>query len=394
MSKQAVFFLPGILGTEMETREPIIPNLLWVNPVRLALGHVEHLALASGGLQPKLGMGETCYALTPLEDYYGPAYERLSNDLDDSKYDVIAWGYDWRTDIMFTGNRLAEAILSRATSDNPCSIVAHSQGGLLARMAYFVLNSQGKANLIRRIVTIGTPHEGTYSPVIVWHGEDEVIDQIRRAETITAGLASRVPINPLPGLPHSALEIAAVTATWPSLYELLPLVNERTLADDPLRAAVYMAALYDEDAEVSQTWLNYANGPWNSMLNSPLSQPPDTVLIAVAGRGFQTPARLAIAEFPLDTAALEFDSEGDGRVTVASASPPWASGETVWGAHGDLMVRQAVLGSLRYWVEIVFNTSPPPDDWVLWPASTPQAPVSKAVEGPPFTHTPPLGYDP
>ena len=50
----------------------------------------------------------------------------------------------------------------------PCSIVAHSAGGLVARAAWLALGQAGATNLVRRIVTYGTPHQGSYGAVRLW----------------------------------------------------------------------------------------------------------------------------------------------------------------------------------------------------------------------------------
>lgn len=394
MAKQKVYVLPGILGTSMDNEQPVLPNNLWVNPGRLALGQITVLKLAPGGIQPDPDEGDACFPTDVLQDYYGDAVDRLNEDLDDSKYDVIAWGYDWRRSLPVIATRLAGAIIGTTTPDEPVTIVAHSQGGLIARMVWFVLKGQGKDNLCRRIVTIGTPHEGCYSPAYVFAGEDEVISMIQLAESVTAGLFIVVGVPRPPGLPHSKLEIANVAASWPALYQLLPLVNTATLAADPLRAAMYDASNWPDSQAISATHLATAAGPWANTLNNPDSQPPTNVLIAVGSVGQGTAFRLDSVDAIGGTSAYSLNDQGDGRVPISSAIPPWANGYILSNAtHGDLMKRQDVLGRLAQWVTADIPAPP-----IVYPHSSipvmPGGQVGPIVQGPPFTRRPALWYDP
>jgi len=388
-----VYVVPGILGSEIFQDQPILPNLLWVQPARLALGHVTKLTLGPGGIQPDPSIGDTCYAGEPLVDYYGQAADRLAKDLPAS-YSVIRYGYDWRRDLSLIGRSLAGLISGQSSASEPASIVAHSQGGLIARMAWYCLFLSGETAKLRRIVTIGTPHEGCYKPNEVLCGRDEVIDQIRLAETFTAGLTDLSPIGGITGLPHSRDEIAAVIASWPSVFQLMPLVNPETLQDDPWRSRNYNKEAWLPRLAGRTQWLDYASGPWSAILNSHQSQPPTDVLIAVGATGFDTLYAIKGSGNVQDASSYYSNAEGDGTVYLGSAIPPWATGEIVWGEHGDLMLRSYVLANLARWVLLDIPTPPEPTGPIgLQPPLTFEVP-GRLVAGPPFTVDPALFFDP
>lgn len=392
--KLKVYVLPGILGSEMSTHEPILPNKLWVEPIRIALGDVMNLKLAPGGILPDPYYGRTCVKGAPLSDYYGAAIDRLANDLDSETWEVIPWGYDWRRDISGQAHVLAAYIIGQSTALRPATIVAHSQGGLLARLVWYELMEKGQTGKLRRIVTVGTPHEGCYSPCIVFAGVDEAIDQIRRAESITAGLAAGITKINLTPLPHDAEEIARMAATWPSMYQLMPLVTPESPDYDPDRAELFNPANWPPSQEISAKWLAYAAAAWRTILNDPKSRPPASTLIAVAGIGNSTAYALDSVSGIGNTDGFFETSEGDGRVPARSAIPFWATGELVYGKHGELMMIEAVLSKLKQWVE---HEELRP--LIYYGAASQQLPSSGAalkpeVAGPPFTIDPPLWFDP
>jgi len=395
MSKP-VFYVPGLLGSELLTFEPVLPDLLWVNKARLALGQITQLTLAPRGYLPLEGVGAACRPGGPLPDYYGRAAGALRAGLNSAEWDVIEWGYDWRLSLLYTGQRLAVAIAARSSAGEPATIVAHSQGGLVARLAWYSLVQQGKSNLVRRIVTIATPHEGSYSAALALLGHDEVVDQIQLAETFTAGLGQALGGFTSPaGLPHSKLEIARIIQSWPSIYQLLPLLLPGWQFEDPNRAALYGSAAYPAGPAFSTTHADYARGPLLHVLDSLASKPPTSVLLAVAARQYSTPCRLLSPVITDPVKDFAWNDEGDGRVTVRSAIPPWAKGEVVTGTHGDVMSRQSVLQALPEWVRRVIpeNTGP-----TLLPTSLPSLqpvlPPNPIHLGPPLTQLPPLWYDP
>ncbi len=67
-----------------------------------------------------------------------------------------------QTDLTISGERLGEMVagLAEVEPGVPIDIVAHSQGGLVARVAIEGLAAAGDDGVLGAVVTIGTPHQG------------------------------------------------------------------------------------------------------------------------------------------------------------------------------------------------------------------------------------------
>lgn len=352
-----LYVVPGILGSEMREVPSVHGPTLWLNVVRLALGQFRLLALADDGVSPLPGVGGDCFPGFPIDFAYGQLISRLSAELPDRS--VVPFGYDWRKRIELVGDQLAQTIRDRATVADPAEIVAHSQGGLVARCAWRSLVLSGHSSLVRRIVSLGTPwHDGSYAACLLWHFNDEQFVQL-----YAVGAATRIATGGLvPGqMGYASLnDLVKVTATWPSLYELLPPLRESALVADPNRSAIYDVDTWPEERGISAAHLAHAAGPWLELLDSAESTPPPHVLTCVAGRGFGTPEVLRDPSILGRYEAFKGTFEGDGRVTVQSALGP--GGRTFVGnsGHGDLLIQPWVLDQVAEWVQEERSQPAPP----------------------------------
>jgi hypothetical protein len=326
--------------------------------VRLAFGQVGQLRLAADGLSPGAPDGKPVTDGQPLADYYGPLIIALQAALEPSGYTVFGWGYDWRKSILNQGAFLATTIRLTVTAGDPCSIIAHSQGGLVARAAWANLVATGDSAKVRRIVTLGTPHAGSYSPAALFSLSDQILDQLNQLSSNTQ-MAVDVFGFFNNGRTWSLTELAELAATWPSLYELLPSLNSPDAAADPNRLALYTASNWPAGRGVSQAWLNHALGPWAAFLASAASLPPAEVLTTIAGTGYSTPFSLADVGSLGDVGALGVTSAGDGRVTVASALLPQSVQYAIVAQHGDLPAAANAAGTLAQLV-LAVRTPPVP----------------------------------
>lgn len=338
-----IWVIPGILGSELKIRSN--RKLLWVDVGRLLNEKVGSLALDAAGTGPAQPDGLELVSALPLSDYYLAIANGIRAAMAPADVDVLGWGYDWRLDITLTGADLGREIADSVVPGDETTIVAHSQGGLLARVAWRSLALQGKSNIIRRIITLGTPHRGTYSPAMVWSLEDEILEQLQRIHTAVSAfvnpLGGPLEVNPVP----TALELEQVCATWPALYQLLPLLPV-TGAPDPHRPAIFDADNWPSSRNISATHLTTAAASLRSVLNDPLSMPPATVLTTVAGTGHRTPATLQDPERIGSAAAFGFFLEGDGRVTVESAIVPDSAQVVFPSGHGEMQMQPRLLGMI------------------------------------------------
>jgi len=94
-------------------------------------------------------------------------------------------------DIEQSGRRLAAAIdrIRRAAGATEVDVVAHSMGGLVARAC---VRAHGRASGIGRLITLGTPHQGTL--VFSRLALDPMVAQMRPASPLLRRLAADDPI--------------------------------------------------------------------------------------------------------------------------------------------------------------------------------------------------------
>ena len=113
-----VLILPGIMGSTLGKPGPLhIPDVLWLNPVAIALGRLTELAL-DGHSSPFDATGVVLLA-----------YLKLKLRLKIAGFDADFYAYDWRRSLKDTGANLADAIKKDASPQ--VSLVAHSMGGVL-----------------------------------------------------------------------------------------------------------------------------------------------------------------------------------------------------------------------------------------------------------------------
>lgn len=387
----ACYFLPGLLGTELygtvgQGTESRPGTLIWANPAELAVGYFLYLTLDSAGIGPDTRVPTGLLPRKPLPKYYGETIQILTDELGAHGYSVIPWGYDWRHSILSKGALLAQNILGTIDASDPCSIVAHSQGGLVARAAWRLLVKAGHSNLVRRIVTIGTPHYGSYGPVAVFSLHDEILQQL---SIVTVPQLLFNPLTPF-GLTTAltTADVARVASTWPSFYELMPILGVASEdAVDPRRVALFTRANWNTPAKPAQRWLDHARDVYFPTMRDPDSIPPSWVLTQCSGTGIPTYESLVSPRDLGDIKALASVQDGDGRVTLAASAPFPGPKFQAQGGHSDTPSIFDNDGRLTAMVLDVRNPPPPP------PAPPPPDPPPVVVpstqvfglSGPPYT---------
>ncbi len=123
-----IFFLPGILGSKLFLgEEEIWPPTL----TEITLGYERVDKLIDPACVPREVIQRVC-----IRPIYEPILADLAHLVDGDQARVRAFAYDWRLDIRRTADAFATA-LERAVLDGAerISVVAHSMGGLVARLA-------------------------------------------------------------------------------------------------------------------------------------------------------------------------------------------------------------------------------------------------------------------
>ncbi|MET0279562.1 MAG: hypothetical protein ABW278_00360 [Steroidobacteraceae bacterium] len=263
---RCVFFVPGIMGSQLcQPRErPLPDNLIWLDPGDIQQGRFTLLTMP----------GQQLLACGPVLYYY----LRLKLVLTAAGYSVRCFAYDWRRDVEDSGVVLSRVLA--ATRAREVSVIAHSMGGLVARVAL-----RGEAGeRVRRLITLGSPHRGSYAPVQAIRG---VYPLVRRLAQID---------------PHHSPEMLAreVFSSFHSLYQMLPIDGPYDLID-------------------SRNWPLTGPQPNATLLDRvPLLQlgGPDARISCIAGYGFQTPVQLTRVE---EDFYYRYEYSGDGTVAAARA---------------------------------------------------------------------------
>ena len=298
---QVVYVLPGLMGSRIGTRGRLLDDVIWLDPIEVAAGHLTRLALPRGSRLSALGV----MLLNAL---------KLRLTLQIAGFDARFHAYDWRRSV----ERLADELLARIESDGVRSpmLVGHSMGGVVARVA--LAADRGR---IARAVQLGAPNSGSFAPVLAMRG---VYPTVRKLAALD--------------LRHDAEDLARIVfRTLPSLHELLPdadltdganLFDSSEWPDDALRPDPELLA---DAASARRRW--------------PASDPR---CLHVVGVRQETAVR---AERRGRQFRFHYSDDGDGTVprvlAVMPESKTWFATETHGGLPNNGRVISAVVDLLR-----------------------------------------------
>ncbi len=357
------YLVPGLFGTSLGTSVTSLSDT-WVSYSTFAVGGIGRMRLAPDGISPGAPDGVQLYPGAPLPDYYDVALLSMERTLRPLGYVVQSLGYDWRLSARVTGPILAQRLRELVRPDDPCALVCHSFGGIVARFAWRELARTGDTGLVRRIVTLGTPHWGSYAIPALWSYDDPTLQQLG----ILTGSAITIlspPVAYATGRVWSADRIAALTASWPSSYEVLPSLLAPSAGADPHRAAVY-DGLWPANRGVSLVRLSEAREVFQPLLASAATRPPAWVMTTVAGHYLTTPSRLLVPDQLGDPGVIGTESDADGKVCVADALLEGSAQVEVVAAHNDIPAVVAGDGLLADLVaEVRVPPAPPPPPRVV-----------------------------
>lgn len=341
-----VYLIPGIAGSTLKRKRWIIPDeQIWLPNLGLAGLNTASLALAPNGVDSALGPNEKIYPVGLLRSYYGPLYDRLTG----LGYAVKTWAYDWRLSVARNAELLAADVAAQPAGQS-FAFVAHSMGGLIAKLAWAICDGTGVLDRISRVVTLGTPWRGSFElPRVAAHADERWMPYFRLLGLLTRGYSF-----------HSGLQlIDNITSTWPGFHELVPLIGSYT----------GFGPVPDKVADI-----NYYRTLNQSITQSRLDA-GQTVLRAVQGVNAD-PARWVVvrgtkvrtAQTIIPNGHLQnpgdyvFTDDGDGVVPTWSATDPRAHGYVFGGTgHGALCTDPSVLNMLG----VLMAGDPPSSDVVV-----------------------------
>lgn len=332
----AVIVLPGIMGSELVDRDGTVqwglrPSLLataWLTG-RLDSLVVTDEDLASTRVDGRLRLEPTRLLRVPgYTPFLGglEPYTRLLERVKASAVDpraVAEFPYDWRLSTSYNAERLVrrceehiDAWRKIAATERYCDpgdirlmLVAHSMGGLIARIA---AASPGMSDVLREIVTLGTPFYGA----------------VKAVQILTTG----------DGTPLPKRAARRIARTCPGVYDLLP--KYRCVYDPSAGPSGRYLSVADVSAIGGNRYLaDDAATRW-SALNAPNS-PSESIVAqtkSVAGIGQPTSQSVTIdagaAEFHTALGVVDFG--GDSTVYRRSSTPPGVPAFPIPQKHGAL----------------------------------------------------------
>ncbi len=307
-----VLMLPGIMGSHIQLGN----NHIWFDLISLGIGRMAEIQVDANGRGP---------AGAAPDGWLDMYYENLARHLWDS-HEVRPFAYDWRLSMVDAaasfGTMLDTAMADAEKRGKPLRILAHSMGGLVARLALSTRWERFKAIPGSRMLQLGTPNQGSHSIAGVLLGRDDFVQTIENID-----------------LRHDMAEFLAIVREFPGVLQLLPWPGENELASDGVD---YFAA---------DTWTHWhaADNPddrkrWGAPRAAALqaartavtalkAAPVDPACtIYVAGRG-STPVAVRTGSNGIELGCVE---QGDGRVPWSTGIPPGVPTWYVDSKHGDL----------------------------------------------------------
>lgn len=319
-----VFLLPGIMGSHIQ----IGTNRIWFDPFSMWAGDMAKLKVNAPGVTPDGWMDRN--------------YETLARYLAD-RHEVRPFAYDWRLSITDAARRfgveLDQAMLDAEKRRQPLRIVAHSMGGLVARLALQGRWDRFKTIPGSRLLQLGTPNAGSHSIASVLMARDDFIQIIERWFDWK----------------HDMREFLEIVRDFPGVLELLPWPGDNGRAVDGVDyfdAAVWQTWYgQDQDSKKSKSWLPPQKEPLDNArqaiaaLRAAELDPACTLY--VAGHA-STPIAVRIVDGQVEIGSI---AEGDGRVPWKTGIPP---GVPVWytdAVHGDLANHEKAFEAYRELIE-------------------------------------------
>lgn len=323
--------LPGVMGSELAADG----DRIWFAPLRLIAGELSRLRIDA--------------AKIAVAGWVGRSYDRFADFLGQS-HEVRPCAYDWRLSLRDAaqqfGRTLDTALADARQRRQPVRIVAHSMGGLVARLALRERWPAFKDIPGSRLVQFGTPNQGSHSIAAVLTGRDRFV------QLVEAWCDWR----------HDMKEFLDIVRDYPGILELLPWSQGGEPAGDGIdyfdgktwenwaerdlenRRERDGATRFAPAPGAGAGWLpprpaslEHARATIRALLDAPLD-PAATCYVAGSGR---TPVALRMVDGRME---IGWSEDGDGRVPYGSGIPPGVRAWYVDAAHGDLLREQPAFG--------------------------------------------------
>jgi hypothetical protein len=323
-----LFILPGIMGSGIERDG----KRIWLEILRIMGGKIADLQIDStGDIKPS--------------GWIDQFYEELKLHMQDS-HEIWPFPYDWRLSIADAaekfGKKLDDALVEGKKRGKPVRILAHSMGGLVARLALSKGTRWDKFKALQgaRFVQLGTPNGGSASIAQVLLGRDAFVRGITKLD-----------------LHHDMKAFLGIVSKYPGVLELMPFAPVNTLMVQDVDYFDIQNwqkwAAVDSASRRGMTWteplaaaLAKAKATTQAIGNAPLDK---DVTLYVAGCAPETPIAVRVSDGRIEIGTT---TEGDGRVPWSTGIPKDVRTWYVEAVHGDLPSTQDAFNGYRQLLEM------------------------------------------
>lgn len=349
-----IVFIPGVMGSELKEGKLFGGSSRWFTFNNKSVKRLKMEPGKKDNINPgkPLAYGYQVFGNIVKENIVYARIIELLKNLNIEDYVFHPYGYDWRKDLWDTCLDL-DALLKQFKNDE-IYIVAHSMGGLLAHTYCQWASEKKVLPNIKRIITIGTP----------WNGSPDAF------KVLKYGVEDKGRF-----FPNSTIT-RDISRTFPSSYQLLP--SSKYCLDNKY--------LMKEGKDLR--WLDCMNlienlegctlksiDSMNNKIHDSLILPwPDTIehynIIGV-NQGAIGTLKLGLN----DEDRIEEPVDGDGVVPLKSAIPNFNSKSVVYSyaKHQGLVLHEPVLQWVKQLledgktdvIEGIFTNYEPRTDWVM-----------------------------
>jgi pimeloyl-ACP methyl ester carboxylesterase len=332
-----VIVVPGFMGTALGfTKGVHIDSTVWVSALNLGLDGPDDLQLDTDGVSP----GPLADGPLGIEGAAsGSSVVSMVQALSLLGYSPYIFFWDWRLNLFDTADKLAKFI-PQVTKGQDFRVVAHSAGGILARLAYAEYGDGKAAPDWKKTVFIGTPHGGTYTAAASLGGYWNQFGWFFTLATL-CGLLPRatLPNLILQGSPIDRL--LNVVASWPSIYQLMPTNEPPWQGSDPNVKYLYRLSTWvAQNKHVQQKWIDSAEALQAQL--EQLQAQPHAPGVDVIGTGTPTLSAITDSNDLGSEDGYDRSLDGDGVVTISRAFLAGNGRVYINGVHAQLPADSAV----------------------------------------------------
>jgi pimeloyl-ACP methyl ester carboxylesterase len=329
-----LFILPGIMGSALQRDG----DTIWFDFFQIVKGDIRKLGIQEKGVGPA--------------GWLDRSYEDLAKALSDT-YEIWPFAYDWRlsikTEAKRFGDELDRAIDIARGRKKPVHIVAHSMGGLVARLALHTRWTDFKSLAGARFVQLGTPNGGSAAIGTVLLARDRFANLLADLDFKHTPKGFLEIVSKYPGvLELMARQHATVTPTdfydpaqwekWSKSDEAANLAAKKLASGQggtTIGTRTYEWAIPDSQA------LSDAKSVVEEIAKSTLDK---DVTVYVAGCAKETPVDIVLDG---DTIKVKTVPGGDGRVPWQTGIPQDVPVYYADAVHGDLPSEKQYFAAYR-----------------------------------------------